>query len=53
MINNKAVLLFINGDGIDYVNYEDIETKWLEVFYFLQIPKTEKMPFMALCMAHR
>ena len=33
MINNNAVLLFINGDGIDYVNHEDIETKWLEVFY--------------------
>ena len=42
MINNKAVLLFINGDGIDYVNYEDIETKWLEVFYLPPNAKDEK-----------
>ena len=33
MINNGGVLLSINGAGIDYENYEDIETKWLEVFY--------------------
>ena len=33
MIYNGGVLLSINGPGIDYMNYEDIETKWLEVFY--------------------
>ena len=33
MIYNGGVLLSINGEGIDYENYADIETKWLEVFY--------------------
>ena len=33
MIYNGGVLLSINGEGIDYENYQDIETKWLEVFY--------------------
>lgn len=33
MIYNGGVLLSINGAGIDYENYADIETKWLEVFY--------------------
>ncbi|WP_297246082.1 hypothetical protein [uncultured Brachyspira sp.] len=33
MIYNGGVLLSINGAGIDYENYRDIETKWLEVFY--------------------
>ncbi|ASJ21700.1 hypothetical protein [Brachyspira hampsonii] len=33
MIYNGGVLLSINGAGIDYENYKDIETKWLEVFY--------------------
>ncbi|WP_297247173.1 hypothetical protein [uncultured Brachyspira sp.] len=33
MIYNGGILLSINGEGIDYENYQDIETKWLEVFY--------------------
>ncbi|PPS22502.1 hypothetical protein DJ52_04410 [Brachyspira murdochii] len=33
MINNNAVLLSINGSGIDYMNYENFEKNWYEVFY--------------------
>ena len=33
MINNDAVLLSINGGGIDYMNYENFEKNWHEVFY--------------------
>ena len=33
MIYNGGILLSINGEGVDYENYQDIETKWLEVFY--------------------
>ncbi|ADG71607.1 hypothetical protein R4K54_11780 [Brachyspira murdochii] len=33
MINNGGVLLSINGAGIDYMNYENFEKNWYEVFY--------------------
>ncbi len=33
MINNDALLLYINGDGDEGINYENFEKKWFEVFY--------------------
>ena len=33
MIYNGGVLLSINGAGIDYMNYENFEKNWHEVFY--------------------
>lgn len=33
MIYNGGVLLSINGSGIDYMNYENFEKNWHEVFY--------------------
>ena len=33
MDNNEALLLYINGDGIDFVSLEDLKKMWLEVFY--------------------
>ena len=33
MIYNGGVLLSINGEGIDYMNYENFEKNWHEVFY--------------------
>ena len=39
MIYNGGVLLSINGAGIDYMNYENFEKNWYEVFYLP--PKAE------------
>ncbi|OEJ15879.1 hypothetical protein BFL38_10490 [Brachyspira hampsonii] len=33
MLYDGGVLLSINGEGIDYMNYENFEKKWHEVFY--------------------
>lgn len=45
MINNEGLLLYLNGKGIDYMNFEDFNKKWLEVFYLPPNAKDGKDAF--------